>query len=143
MKFIQIVYGSDLHREEIKLRERILRVPLGLRFREQDLASEKDEIRFGLLDSSGTLSACLLIRPMKKGTVKLRQMAVNEELQGTGMGKELIGKVEKELKRDGITDIELHARKYAEGFYLKLGYTVTGEPFEEVGIPHVKMVKKL
>lgn len=143
MQLVQIAYGTELYSEEIELRERILRIPLGLRFNAEDLAAEKNELRFGLLDSSGKLAACLLVRILQKGIGKLRQMAVREELQGKGVGRELIGKVEKALLADGFSSIELHARKYAEGFYLKLGYTMEGEPFEEVGIPHIKMVKKL
>jgi predicted GNAT family N-acyltransferase len=37
----------------------------------------------------------------------------------------------------------LHARATAVPFYLRLGYTVVGEPFEEVGIPHRGMEKAL
>jgi predicted GNAT family N-acyltransferase len=37
----------------------------------------------------------------------------------------------------------LHARETAVPFYLKLGYEVVGGQFEEVGIPHFKMEKKL
>jgi predicted GNAT family N-acyltransferase len=37
----------------------------------------------------------------------------------------------------------LHAREAAVPFYLKLGYALAGEPFEEVGIPHRAMEKTL
>ena len=31
--------------------------------------------------------------------------------------------------------MSLHARQIAVPFYERLGYTIVGEPFEEVGIP--------
>ena len=37
----------------------------------------------------------------------------------------------------------MHARMTAVGFYAKLGYTRVGDGFTEVGIPHVKMEKRL
>lgn len=35
----------------------------------------------------------------------------------------------------------LHARDSALDFYLSLGYSIVGDPFEEVGIPHHRMEK--
>jgi len=140
---MQIEYGTDLHKEEIKLRDLALRAPLGLKFSDEDLAAEKDELRFGLLDSSGRLAACLLIRILSSTRGKLRQMAVREELRGKGIGHELVKKVEAVLKKKNITTIELNARMYAKVFYEKLGYTPSGDIFNEVGIPHIKMVKTL
>jgi len=37
----------------------------------------------------------------------------------------------------------MHARKTAIGFYEKSGYSVIGDEFTEVGIPHFEMVKKI
>ena len=143
MQLIQIQYGSDLYNEEIKLRDKVLRAPLGLKFSKEDLSSEKNELRYGILDSNGGLTACLLIRILSSSKAKLRQMAVKEELRGKGIGRELVQKVESELKKKNFTSIELNARIYAKMFYEKLGYAPSGETFTEVGIPHVKMVKKL
>jgi len=48
------------------------------------------------------------------------------------------------IARDaGYKKIIMHARKTAIGFYEKLGYTVTGNEFTEVSIPHYVMEKKL
>jgi predicted GNAT family N-acyltransferase len=37
----------------------------------------------------------------------------------------------------------LHARKTAIGFYEKLAYAVVGGEFTEVGVAHVKMIKRI
>ncbi len=143
MQLIEIIYGTDLHNEEIELRDEVLRAPLGLKFSKEELSAEKDELRYGLLDKNERLAACLLVRILNSNLAKLRQMAVREELRGKGVGRELLQKVESELKKKNFTMIELHARMYAKVFYEKLGYTPIGEIFTEVGIPHVKMVKDL
>ena len=94
MQLIQIKYGTNLYNEEVKLRDEVLRAPLGLKFSKEDLTSEKDELRYGLLDADGKLAACLLVRVPGTSYVKLRQMAVREELRGKGIGRELVQKVE-------------------------------------------------
>jgi predicted GNAT family N-acyltransferase len=74
---------------------------------------------------------------------RLRAMAVEPSLQGTGIGARLVVGLEAELKKLAVQTISLHARDTAIGFYEKLGYSIEGEPFTEVGIPHRNMVKKL
>ena len=39
--------------------------------------------------------------------------------------------------------ISLHAQTYAMELYVRDGYEVAGEPFEEEGIEHVAMEKQL
>ncbi|MEN8153542.1 MAG: GNAT family N-acetyltransferase [Acidobacteriota bacterium] len=143
MKFVEIIYGSKLYKEEIGLRDRMLRVPLGLKFSKNDLEAEKDELRYGLLDRDNKLLTCLLIRKITPETAKLRQMAVEENMQGKGVGKFLVERVEEELVKQRFKKIELHARMYAKGFYEKLGYEPVGKEFTEVGILHIKMEKTI
>jgi ElaA protein len=39
--------------------------------------------------------------------------------------------------------IKISAQQYLEGFYGSLGFTASGEPYEEDGIPHINMVLTL
>ncbi len=43
----------------------------------------------------------------------------------------------------GAIGIEMNARDTALPFYLRLAYLIEGEGFEEVGIPHHRMIKRL
>jgi predicted GNAT family N-acyltransferase len=43
----------------------------------------------------------------------------------------------------GLSQVELHARLSAVGFYRGLGYAVVGQEFQELGIPHLKMKRRL
>ncbi|MCK4888685.1 MAG: GNAT family N-acetyltransferase, partial [Candidatus Aminicenantes bacterium] len=117
MNLVEIKYKSGLYKKEIELRDEVLRAPLGLKFKKEDLDAEVDELRYGLLDSNGELTACLLVRILDNSVAKIRQMAVKEELRGKGLGRELMKKVESELKKKKFNKVELHARMYAKVFY--------------------------
>lgn len=141
-EFIEIQWRSDRYEEEVALRDRLLRSPLGLVFDQDDLAAEKDHLHFGLLEND-ILIACLVITPMSPSHGKIRQMCVDEARQRSGLGAMLVSAVERELVERGFKSVELAARDIATGFYERLGYTVEGEPFIEVTIPHYKMIKRL
>lgn len=137
-----IDYGSPEYRQMVQLRTDILRKPLGLTFDEEELEKEKEEILIGAFEEEKMLGCCMLINS-EPGTVRLRQMAVLKNLQGKGIGRALMQFAENIARDRGFRRITMHARKSATGFYEKLGYTVYGEEFEEVTLPHVVMEKKL
>ena len=70
-------------------------------------------------------------------------MAVQNNLQGKGIGASLMNFAETLARDKGYKKLVMHARKNAMGFYEKLGYKATGNEFEEVTLPHYVMEKKL
>ena len=142
MEFKEIIFGSPQYEQEVELRSRILRNPLGLDLDEENLAQENRQLHFGLFEED-KIKACVLIQPFKDTHAKLRQMAVTDDNQGKGYGSTMVDEVEKYLREIGMTNIELHARTSAVGFYEKKGYSVFGDEFLEVGIPHLKMRKSI
>lgn len=125
-----------------ELREAVLRRPLGLSLKDEDLSSEVQEITLAALEGEEVIG-CVLLRPLESGWIKLRQMAVAEKMQGRNVGRALVQAAEQTAFANGYTHIELHARDVAAGFYRKLGYREEGPMFTEVNIPHLKMVKAL
>lgn len=140
MKLTEIDYGSPLYRAELALRDEVLRKPLGLEVYAEATAAEVGYRHFGL-ENGGRLVACLMCVPLGPGSVKIRQMAVVPDKQGTGLGRRLMEEVEALLRADGVGHFMLHARYTATGFYEKLGYAKAGDEFVEVGIPHWRMEK--
>jgi ribosomal protein S18 acetylase RimI-like enzyme len=126
----------------VQLRNDLLRRPLGLNFTPEELEKEKEEILIGAFEEEKMLGCCMLIR-QDPATVRLRQMAVLNNLQGKGIGRALMQFAENIARDRGFHKITMHARKTAVGFYEKLGYRVCGEQFEEVTIPHYVMEKLL
>jgi predicted GNAT family N-acyltransferase len=124
------------------LRYKILRIPLGLTFSRADLARDKDDIHIGVFDKDNIL-ATLVLTDMKDGSVKMRQVAVEGAVQGSGLGKKIIAYADGYARDKGYKLIHCHARATAKGFYLKQGYKSIGDEFTEVGIKHYYMEKKL
>lgn len=122
------------------LREEVLRKPLGLSLKDEDLSGEVDEIILVAFDGD-TLTGSIQMRTLGDGVVKFRQMAVLADRQKSGIGSQLMRAAEALAWQEGYLEIEFHARLTAVPFYEKLGYQTEGEPFEEVGIPHLLMTK--
>lgn len=143
MDFRQIRFGSEEYRQACALRQAVLREPLGLSLADEDLSAEADQLHFGLFAADGTLAACVIAAPLDPGHAKIRQMAVRPDFQGQGLGRRLLTAVGQVLEDQGFRRLSLHARAHVIGFYESLGFTVIGEPFTEVGIPHRKMTKQI
>lgn len=126
-----------------ELREEVLRKPIGLSLKDEDLSGDRLDIILAAYNNDKVVG-CVMIHPTAEITVrKLRQMGVADSWRGKGVGKLLVTAAEGVLKLQGIKKIILHARITAEGFYKGLGYTITSDIFTEVGIPHVVMGKEL
>jgi predicted GNAT family N-acyltransferase len=139
-----IDHQSTEYEKMIKLRLDILRQPLGLTFDDADLAKEKDDILIASFDEDEMLACCLLTdQPNEELTLKLRQMAVKGNLQGKGVGQQMLAFAENIARDLGNKKLMMHARLEAVGFYEKAGYKKVGNMFEEVTIPHYRMEKKI
>jgi len=126
----------------VSLRNEILRKPLGLTFDEAELEKEKEDILMGAFEDDRLLGCCLLTR-VDAITVRLRQMAVPNNMQGKGVGRALMIFAENIARDLGYKKLVMHARVTALGFYEKLGYSTNGKEFVEVTIPHYIMEKSL
>ena len=140
-QLIEIVFGRPEYDDTVWLRTEVLRKPLNMEFKAEDLALEYDQYHFGLYDNGNNLRACLILKEVDQNIVKMRQVAVSPALQGKGLGKIMVTKLELWIKYKGYKKIVLSARDTAVAFYLSLGYSIEGEIFEEVGIPHQSMFK--
>lgn len=142
MALKQIDHGSPEYSQMVQLRTDILRKPLGLTLSPEELENEKDDILIAAFEEEKMLGCCMLIET-EPNTVRLRQMAVLNNLQGKGVGRALMQFAENIARDRGYRFIMMHARKTATGFYEKLGYEIKGTDFVEVTLPHVVMQKQL
>jgi len=137
-----IDHGTKEYQQMVNLRMEILRKPLGLSFDPADLEKEKEDVLMGAFEDDRLLGCCLLTR-QDQHTMRLRQMAVPNNMQGKGIGRALMIFAENIARDLGYKKLCMHARKTALGFYEKLGYTASGEEFTEITIPHYIMEKAL
>jgi N-acetylglutamate synthase-like GNAT family acetyltransferase len=142
MALKQIDYGTPEYEQMVRLRHEILRKPLGLEFSPDELEREKNDILIASFDEDQMLGCCLLT-PINNQCVRLRQMAVNKNQQGKGIGEALISFTEKIARDKGYKKLMMHARDTAIGFYEKYGYRVKGDQFIEVNLSHHVMEKAL
>jgi predicted GNAT family N-acyltransferase len=92
-----------------------------------------------LFDVNGqALGNARLLQPTAN-VAKVGRMAVLRDMRGRSFGARLLQALLLEARRRGNKEVRLSAQRTAEGFYASHGFVVTGEPFDEVGIPHVEM----
>lgn len=141
---ISIDSVHPLFSEWMDLRQRVLREPLGLRYTSSDLAEEaEDHHRVASMD--GRVVGGLLIRKwgMEEGAWKIRQVAVEPAKQSCGIGRCLVSEAIAEAKRHEVLRLVLHSREAVCGFYETLGFAIVGDPFEEIGISHRRMIRDI
>src|SRR5215204_1859014 len=137
-----IDYGTEEYKQVLKLRDEILRKPLGLNFSQEELETERNNMHMAAYEDDQMLGCCMLVEEDPE-TVRLRQMAVVNDVQGKGIGRALMQFAENLARDRGYKRITMHARKNAIGFYERLGYRKKGEEFMEITIPHIVMEKEL
>lgn len=126
----------------VKLRYEVMRKPLGLDFTEDELKREKEDILIGAFEEDEILGCCLLTK-VDSQCARLRQMAVQKNRQGLGIGESMMQFAENIARDRGFKTITMHARETAIGFYERYGYKTRGDEFIEINIPHRVMEKSL
>lgn len=140
----EIEFATPAYDMAIRLRDEVLRKPLGLEFTVEELSTEFDSHHLACYSlNNEELLGILVLKPVDNQVIKMRQVAIVPTLQSKGIGSLLVSFSEKFAKSKAYNKIELHARDTAVDFYKKLGYKIEGEEFLEVSIPHYKMVKSL
>jgi predicted GNAT family N-acyltransferase len=91
----------------------------------------------------GEVVGTLRWREVAPGVGKVERVAVRRDRRGQGVGVLLVRAALAELAAAGLTEAVLHAQVTARAFYERLGFRTEGEPFDEDGIPHVRMRRPL
>lgn len=134
------------YEKSVALAEEILREPLGLKFSQKELEEEKENIRIaGFFDNQLCVTA--MLTDDGDGKFFMQRVAVKQELQGKGIGSELLKFCEEFLREKDAQVIYCHARdsfgRSAVNFYQKNEYFCADEQIIEDGIPHRMMWKIL
>lgn len=128
----------------IELRYVILRAPW-----QQSAATATDELEGSsfnayLCNAQGKVIACGRLQKNSSSLGQIRYMAVANEEQGKGIGKQILIALENKAKEIGLAQVELQARENAVLFYKSSGYSIVSESFKLWGIiQHYLMIKQL
>jgi predicted GNAT family N-acyltransferase len=71
------------------------------------------------------------------------RMAVRAEWRGRGVGAALLERLVALAREQGFTRVALNAQTRAAGFYARYGFERHGPEFDEAGIPHCVMERRL
>ena len=71
------------------------------------------------------------------------RMAVLKMARGTGVGAQVLDALMAKAAELGYPELILNAQTHAEPFYARAGFQRVGDAFEEAGIPHIEMRKRL
>ncbi len=109
---------------------------------EMEMPEDEDGIHFGAF--SGDKLAGVISLFNKDTDFQFRKLAVEPEFQGKGIGSELLQQVINHAVENGGTRIWCNARASAIGFYLKAGFSQTGQIFmNDTGIDYEIMERPL
>ena len=135
----QLQYGMDI-RTKVFVEEQ--QVPLELEMDEYDAISPN--VHHLLIQYDEEYVATGRIIYYNDDTAKMQRIAVLKEYRSKGFGRVLMIAMEKLAVELGLQYAVLDAQCQEESFYAKQGYEVISkEPFDDAGILHVRMKKKL
>jgi predicted GNAT family N-acyltransferase len=140
--FEMVPHKSERYWEATRLRDKILRIPLGRKLSTAELEGETQDQHLVCINSDKVV-ASLTLSAVDAQTMRARQVAVDEHLQNKRIGSRMMAYAEGFALGKGYHKMILHARETAVEFYLNLGYAVEGERFEEVGMGHFVMYRIL
>jgi YbgC/YbaW family acyl-CoA thioester hydrolase len=115
-----------------------------------DEADEWDEADAGAihvvasnLDGLPLATGRLIYLDQPAGYAKVGRMAVLRSSRGVGLGDKVLQALMQEARVRDISELSLHAQCSAQAFYARQDFVASGEPFDEVGIPHQRMTRTL
>ena len=135
-------FNSEEYRNELELRDKVLRKPLGMNLYDENLEADINDVHIGAFINNRIVGVLILTRLNSKD-IKMRQVAVDEDFRTMKIGTEMVRFAEDYSKEKGYSTMLLNARKTAVAFYEKLGYTKMSGEFLEINIPHFKMSKNI
>lgn len=138
----EIQYGSGEYEMTRELRNKIMRVPIGLSIYDQDYTLEVNSRIVGAFDGH-TLLGCSIVGTLD-GECCLDFLCIDDTVQKSGIGSMLLKDVENWVADQGIPLLILEARVTAQKFYEKYGYEPYGIIYlmEKSPVDHIMMRKR-
>jgi predicted GNAT family N-acyltransferase len=136
------VAGPEDRAEIAALRTRVFVEEQGVPPEIEQDAADETAVHVLSRDDGGRVVATgrLLVRGSTAG---IGRMAADAAVRGRGHGAAVLAELHRQAVLRGVTEIELHAQVTARRFYERAGYTAVGEEYEEAGITHVTMRRRL
>ena len=138
---IRLVAGNRERDAALALRHRVFCEEQGVALDLEADGRDGEALQVVAVSDGAVVGTCRLV--LDGGTAKLGRMAVEPAARGRGIGAALLAAAEREARAAGADRIALHAQAHARELYARAGFAERGEVFEEAGIEHVLMEKRL
>jgi predicted GNAT family N-acyltransferase len=117
---------------------------------EQNVALEADldglddaAIQLVAIEPDGQVVGTCRVVMKADGKARFGRLCVRCSARRRGIAQALLAAAEHEAKAAGAPSMALHAQTDALELYRRAGYVATGEPFDEEGIEHLRMWRRL
>ena len=135
------IYEKMLPKEAIEIRITVFTDEQGFFDEFDDI--DKTATHFIAFDGEKAIATCRVFEQDGEECHILGRFAVIGEYRGKGIGRAMLGAVEKYVKALGGVGIILHSQLRAIRFYERCGYQGYGDFEDDEGYPHLWMKKML
>ncbi|MCO5936549.1 GNAT family N-acetyltransferase [Mucilaginibacter sp. RB4R14] len=130
--------------ELLRLRSEVFVVEQNCVFLDQDNKDQKCHHVLIYADNKLAAYSRLVPAGLSYAEVSIGRVITSPEARGSGLGRKLMElSIGSCYDLFGSADIRIGAQTYALPFYESLGFVAGGERYDEDGIEHVEMVRKL
>jgi predicted GNAT family N-acyltransferase len=127
--------------EALELRRRVFSEEQGIRPEADQDGRDGDALHVIAFHDGALVATCRLV--MVGEVAMLGRLAVERSDRRHGVGRAVLDAAEHAALSAGARRVALHAQVPVQAFYERSGYSPCGEVFEEEGIDHVAMEKRL
>ena len=144
-ELLRVVTGrwSALERDAAPLRRAVFVGEQGIPESEEWDAADATALHAVAINALGQAVGTGRLLAAEPGVGKIGRMAVHRALRGTGVGAAVLAALIEAARTRGDHTLRLSAQRTAMGFYQRQGWQCVGEPYDEVGIPHQTMERRL
>ena len=133
--------GRDELEQAMELRREVFVVEQQVAEAEEFDGREEECVHVVAADGGRVVGCCRLLPDGDR--VKLGRMVVAADRRREGIAAAMLAEADRQAAALGAALITLSAQTYVVSLYEQAGYEVTSGTFDEVGIEHVRMEKRL
>jgi predicted GNAT family N-acyltransferase len=138
---IRPIAGDDELAAALDLRERVFCGEQGVTLEGDRDGRDGEALHLVALEDGTVVATCRLL--LDGDVARFQRLCVAPEARGRGLGAALLAEAERAARAARAASMELHAQTAALRLYERAGYTGYGVPFDDEGIEHLAMEKRL
>jgi predicted GNAT family N-acyltransferase len=138
---IRPIAGDDELAAALDLRERVFCGEQGVTLEGDRDGRDGEALQLVALEDGGVIATCRVL--LEGDVARFQRLCVAPEARGRGLAAALLAEAEHAARAAHAARVDLHAQTTAMRLYERAGYTAYGAPFDDEGIEHLAMEKRL